>query len=72
MQITVPVRKQADPPLSPADIFLVCAAQEFDAFLEALGPVLARLSYAFSRLVLVCEGSAGFQAQVHGWAGGFL
>jgi hypothetical protein len=38
--------------------------QEFDAFLAALAPVLARLSDAFSTLVLVCEGSAGFQAQV--------
>lgn len=38
--------------------------QEFGAFLEALGPLLGRLSYAFSRLVLVCEGTPGFQAQV--------
>lgn len=37
--------------------------QEFDAFLEALAPLLGRLSYAFSRIVLVCEGSPGFQAQ---------
>lgn len=41
--------------------------QEFGAFLEALTPLLGRLSYAFSRLVLVCEGTPGFQAQVlHG------
>lgn len=26
--------------------------------------MLSRLSYAFSRVVLVCEGSSGFQAQV--------
>lgn len=38
--------------------------QEFDAFLAALAPVLGRLSYAFARIVLVCEGGAGFQAQV--------
>ncbi len=38
--------------------------QEFEAFLSALSPVLARLSYAFSQVVLVCEGSTGFQAQV--------
>ena len=44
--------------------------QEFDAFLAALAPVLARLSYAFSSMVLVCEGSAGFQAQVGSAAAG--
>ena len=44
--------------------------QEFDAFLEALAPVLARLSYAFSSMALICEGSTGFQAQVCSAAGG--
>ena len=41
-----------------------CSPQDFEPFLDALTPVLARLSYAFSCLVLVCQGSPGFQAQV--------
>lgn len=46
------------PPLLPPLL------QEFDDFLSALAPVLSRLSFAFARVVLVCEGSPGFQAQV--------
>lgn len=38
--------------------------QEFEDFLSALAPVLSRLSFAFARVVLVCEGSPGFKAQV--------
>ena len=40
------------------------ALQEFDDFLAALAPLLSRLSFAFARVVLVCEGGPGFQAQV--------
>ncbi|KAL4448291.1 hypothetical protein ABPG75_005510 [Micractinium tetrahymenae] len=57
-----------DAVLSPSAALVVCdnsaAKLEFAAFLEALSPLLGRLSYAFSRLVLVCEGTPGFQAQV--------
>ncbi|PRW45191.1 hypothetical protein C2E21_6279 [Chlorella sorokiniana] len=54
--------------LSPSAGLVVCnnsaAKLEFDEFLSALAPVLYRLSFAFARVVLVCEGSPGFQAQV--------
>jgi len=59
----------SDPPSNTAT-FIRCHLcdhpQEFDAFLSALSPVLGRLSYAFSRILLVCEGTIGFQAQVGG------
>lgn len=45
----------------------VSLAQDLDPFLAAVAPMLSRLSYAFTRIVLVCEGSPGFQAQVRPW-----
>jgi hypothetical protein len=39
-------------------------AQAFAGFLEGLQPILERVSYAFSKLILICQGSAAFQAQV--------
>lgn len=43
----------------------VCVwVQDFAAFLSALQPVLERASYAFAKIVLICQGSSGFQAQV--------
>lgn len=50
--------RNTKPPLWPMRL------QEYDDFLSALAPVLSRLSFAFARVVLVCEGSPGFQAQV--------
>lgn len=50
--------RNTKPPLWPMRL------QEYDEFLSALAPVLSRISFAFARVVLVCEGSPGFQAQV--------
>lgn len=54
------------PIIQLVDFLGAALLQEFDAFLSALAPVLSRLSFAFASVVLVCEGSPGFQAQV-GW-----
>lgn len=51
-------------PYSHSHIPLLQRPQEFGEFLAALAPVLSRLSFAFARVVLICEGGPGFQAQV--------
>lgn len=38
--------------------------QEFATFLEHLQPVLERVSYAFAKIILICQGTHGFQSQV--------
>jgi hypothetical protein len=38
--------------------------QELAAFLEGMQPVLERASFAFSKIVLICQGAPAFQAQV--------